>query len=126
MRALSVPATARTEKDCALDSFWKRFRNTPARLRFRHIRGWTHAVYERLKARNLALCVADSEKLKCPSSSRRICLLRLRDEGYTLQDIERWADTIRDKNRLHDGCVFQARGGRKGPEFARSLREALG
>ena len=52
-------------------------------------------MFERLAARNLALCVADSEKLSTPVRiTADYAYFRLRDEGYTPDDIERWADTI--------------------------------
>jgi uncharacterized protein YecE (DUF72 family) len=51
----------------------------------------------------------------------------LRDEGYTPDDIARWARTIRDKT---SGCTdvfvyFKHEQAGKGPEFARLLLETL-
>jgi len=62
MRRSSVPATAVPEKDLALlDSFLETFPNTLRGLRVPPYPWLDDAVYERLKAANLALCVADSE-----------------------------------------------------------------
>jgi uncharacterized protein YecE (DUF72 family) len=118
-------------KDLALlDAFLETFpQHTCAAFEFRHTSWLDDAVYARLKARNLALCVADSEKLKVPVTiTADYAYFRLRDEGYTPQDIARWADTIRDKT---SGCgevfvYFKHEEAGKGPEFARGLLDALG
>ena len=52
---------------------------------------------------------------------------RLRDEGYTPDDIERWAD---DDRARHGGVprrvrLFQARGRRQGPGVRAALGRAL-
>jgi len=117
-------------KDLALlDTFLETFpQHTRAAFEFRHTSWLDDAVYARLKARNLALCVADSEKLKVPVTiTADYAYFRLRDEGYTAQDIGRWADTIRDKT---SGCgdvfvYFKHEEAGKGPEFARGLLNAL-
>ena len=86
-------------------------------------------VYARLKARNLALCVADSEKLSTPVEiTASYSYFRLRDEGYKPDDITRWAQTIRDST-AHCTEVFvyfkhEEEG--KGPEFAQMLMRELG
>ena len=53
---------------------------------------------------------------------------RLRDEGYTPDDIRRWADTIaRDTASCRDVFVyFKHEEEGKGPEFARLLMDASG
>jgi uncharacterized protein YecE (DUF72 family) len=51
----------------------------------------------------------------------------LRDEGYTPQDIARWAQTIHDKtSHCTDVFVyFKHEEAGKGPQFARLLLDAL-
>src|SRR5438876_1096002 len=95
-----------------------------AAFEFRHVSWLDDEVFGRLAARNLALCVADSEKLSTPVRvTADYAYFRLRDEGYTADDIARWADTIaRDTAGCRDVCVYlkhEADG--KGPEFARTL-----
>ena len=53
---------------------------------------------------------------------------RLRDEGYTADDIARWAGTIaRETERCRDVFVyFKHEEEGKGPEFARLLMQHLG
>ena len=87
----------------------------------RSSRGW--------RARNLAVCIADSEKLSTPVRiAGDYAYFRLRDEGYQPDDIKRWADTIaRDAASCRDVFVyFKHEESGKGPEFARLLMDRLG
>ncbi len=101
----------------------------PAAFEFRHASWLDEEVYARLADRNLALCVADSEKLSTPVRvTADYAYFRLRDEGYTPDDIARWGDSIKEATA---GCrdvfvYFKHEDKGKGPEFARMLRERLG
>jgi uncharacterized protein YecE (DUF72 family) len=77
-----------------------------AAFEFRHA-SWMEAdVFSRLRAKGLALCVADSEKFSTPVEiTAGYAYFRLRDEGYQPADIERWAQTIREKT-AHCSDVF--------------------
>jgi uncharacterized protein YecE (DUF72 family) len=89
---------------------------------FRHVSWLDEDIYSRLAARNLALCVADSEKLSTPVRvTADYAYFRLRDEGYTPDDIKRWAETIaRETSRCREVFVyFKHEEEGKGPEFAR-------
>ena len=99
-----------------------------AAFEFRHASWFDDGVYERLRARNLALCIADSEKLSTPVvPTASYGYFRLRDEGYGEVDLDRWADVI----RLHQAqwtdtfVYFKHEEEGKGPEFARRLMERL-
>ena len=124
-----LPPTAK--KDLALfDVFLAELPpNVTAAFEFRHP-SWLDAdVFERLARRNLALCVADSEKLSTPVRvTADYAYFRLRDEGYTADDIGRWAETIvRDTASCRDVFVyFKHEEEGKGPLFARLLMERLG
>ena len=112
--------------DAFLDSFPPR---VCAAFEFRHVSWLDDEVYGRLRARNLALCVADSEKLSTPVEvTADYGYFRLRDEGYTPADIARWADVIREKtSACRDVFVyFKHEEEGKGPEFASMLIEGLG
>jgi len=101
----------------------------PAAFEFRHTSWLTDEVYERLSARNLALCVADSERLSTPTTiTADYAYFRLRDEGYTPDDIRGWGDVIaRETARCRDVFVyFKHEEQGKGPEFANILIEHLG
>ena len=85
-------------------------------------------MYARLAAKNLALCIADSEEDTTPvEATADYGYLRLRDEGYRHQDITEWAGVIADRQEdWKDTFVyFKHEQAGKGPEFARALREAL-
>jgi uncharacterized protein YecE (DUF72 family) len=100
-----------------------------AAFEFRNVSWFDDDVLERLKARNLALCVSDSEKLSAPVTiTADYAYFRLRDEGYTPDDIARWADTIaRETSACKDVFVyFKHEDEGKGPEFAQLLMQRLG
>ena len=99
-----------------------------AAFEFRHPSWFDEAVYDRLRARNLALCIADSDKLSTPVvATANYGYFRLRDEVYQDEDIARWADTIRaHEDQWKDTFVyFKHEEEGKGPEFARRLIERL-
>jgi uncharacterized protein YecE (DUF72 family) len=99
-----------------------------AAFEFRHPSWLDDEVYARLRARNLALCVADSEKLQTPVEiTADYAYFRLRDEGYGPDDIERWARVIQDQaSRCRDVFVyFKHEESGKGPEFGGRLMEIL-
>ncbi len=100
-----------------------------AAFEFRHPSWLEEDVFERLSARNLALCIADSEKMSAPVRvTADYAYFRLRDEGYTAGDIERWGEVIaRETGSCRDVFVyFKHEEEGKGPEFARLLIEQLG
>ena len=111
--------------DAFLDAFPPR---VCAAFEFRHASWLDDEVYNRLRARNLALCVADSEKLSTPVEiTADYAYFRLRDEGYTADDIARWADVIREKaSDCQDAFVyFKHEESGKGPEFGKLLMQQL-
>jgi uncharacterized protein YecE (DUF72 family) len=100
-----------------------------AAFEFRHESWLDEEVFSRLAARNLALCVADSEKMSTPVRvTADYAYFRLRDEGYTPDDIKRWADTIhRETASCRDVFVyFKHEEQGKGPQLARLLMQHLG
>jgi uncharacterized protein YecE (DUF72 family) len=111
--------------DAFLESFPPR---VCAAFEFRHTSWLDEDVYARLRARNLALCVADSEKLSTPVEiTAEYAYFRLRDEGYQEADLTKWADVIREKT---SGCqevfvYFKHEESGKGPQFAKLLMDQL-
>jgi uncharacterized protein YecE (DUF72 family) len=100
-----------------------------AAFEFRHASWFDDAVYDRLRARNLALCLADSEKLSTPVvATADYGYFRLRDEGYVDTDLDRWADVVRQHQaQWKDTFVyFKHEEAGKGPDFARRLMNRLG
>jgi uncharacterized protein YecE (DUF72 family) len=100
---------------------------TRAALEFRHASWFDAEVFDALRSRNVALCVADSEKLHAPVEiTADYAYFRLRDEGYQQADIDRWAGTIRALTGVGDVFVyFKHEEQGLGPDFARRLMTAL-
>jgi uncharacterized protein YecE (DUF72 family) len=96
---------------------------TRAAFEFRHPSWFDDEVFDALRARGLALCVADSEKLSAPvTMTANYAYFRLRDEGYQQEDIERWGKTIRELDGIEQAFVyFKHEEQGLGPEFAKRL-----
>ena len=99
-----------------------------AAFEFRHESWHDEAVFAALRARNLALCIADSEKMSTPVvGTASYSYFRLRDEGYQPADVARWGAVIRGLSAPEDAYVyFKHEEQGKGPAFARLLMESLG
>ena len=100
---------------------------TRAAFEFRHPSWHDDAVFAALRNRNLALCIADSEKMSTPVvMTADYAYFRLRDEGYQPADIDTWSRTIRGLGGIGDAYVyFKHEEQGKGPEFANILKRAL-
>jgi len=100
---------------------------TRAAFEFRHPSWHDDAVFAALRNRNLALCIADSEKMSTPVvMTADYAYFRLRDEGYQPADIDTWSRTIRGLGGIGDAYVyFKHEEQGKGPEFAQFLIKAL-
>jgi uncharacterized protein YecE (DUF72 family) len=100
---------------------------THAAFEFRHASWHDDTVFALLRRRNLALCVADSDKMSTPVvATADYAYFRLRDEGYQDDDIQRWASTIAALDGPRDAYVyFKHEEHGKGPLFAASLRTML-
>jgi len=108
-----------------LDSFPPRVR---AAFEFRHDSWFDDGVFDVLRERQVALCIADSEKLSTPLvATAGFGYYRLRDEGYSAADISRWADVVHaDAAGGREVFVyFKHEEEGKGPEFARLLMTNL-
>ena len=101
---------------------------TRAAFEFRHASWHDAETFDTLRGRNLALCVADSEKMSTPVEvTADYAYFRLRDEGYQDGDIERWARTVNRLPGVGSAFVyFKHEEQGLGPEFARKFIAALG
>ena len=102
---------------------------TTAAFEFRHESWLDDAVYEALRARNIALCIADSETRETPLvTTASYGYLRLRDEGYGDADIEQWTQTARSlSDQASDVFVyFKHEDEGKGAAFGQRMMELLG
>lgn len=99
-----------------------------AAFEFRHASWLDEEVFARLRARNLALCIADTERLRTPIvSTADYGYFRLRDEGYQPDDLQRWAQAIGShaSGWRETFVYFKHEDQGKGPAFAQMLMEAL-
>ena len=99
-----------------------------AAFEFRNDSWLSEDVYECLRARQVALCIADSDKRETPViTTADFAYLRLRDEGYGPADIERWTDTARElSSRCADVFVyFKHEDEGKGAAFGQMMLERL-
>jgi uncharacterized protein YecE (DUF72 family) len=97
-------------------------------LEFRHESWFADDVYERLRAANAALCVADTEDATTPLEvTADWGYLRLRDQGYTATGLAEWSRRIEDLgSRWRDAFVyFKHEEAGTGPAFVRQLQELL-
>jgi uncharacterized protein YecE (DUF72 family) len=118
-----LPPTFKRD-DAVLTSFLELIpEGTRAAFEFRHASWHDDAVFDALKRHNIALCVADSEKMSTPVvATADYAYFRLRDEGYQRADIERWASVVRQQPGDGDAFVyFKHEEQGKGPELARLL-----
>ena len=95
---------------------------------FRHDSWLADDVYDLLRRRNAALCIADSATASTPLvATADFGYLRLRDEGYTETDLARWAETIRGLGeRWGETFVyFKHEESGIGPAFAAKLARLL-
>ena len=100
---------------------------TRAAFEFRHDSWLDAEIYDILRARNLALCIADSEKMSTPVElTADYAYFRLRDEGYQPADIERWAAVIAGLAVSDAFVYFKHEEEGLGPQFAARLIQGLG
>jgi uncharacterized protein YecE (DUF72 family) len=95
---------------------------------FRHESWLGDDVYDLLRRRNAALCIAESETVSTPVvATADFGYLRLRDEGYGDADLARWAETIRGHGDSwgETFVYFKHEESGTGPAFARRLTELL-
>ena len=97
-----------------------------AAFEFRHASWLDAETLDLLRARNVALCIADSEKMHTPvEATAGYAYFRLRDEGYQQADIETWASRIKDLPPKDAFVYFKHEEQGLGPDFARRLMAAL-
>jgi uncharacterized protein YecE (DUF72 family) len=67
-----------------------------ATFEFRHASWFDEEIFGSLRARNAALCIAESADLNTPfQATADFGYLRLRREDYVAADIARWSETLR-------------------------------
>jgi uncharacterized protein YecE (DUF72 family) len=102
---------------------------TTAAFEFRNASWLEEEVFDALRARNIALCIADSEARETPLvATADYAYLRLRDEGYGDTEIAQWTDTARKLSETaRDVFVyFKHEDEGKGAAFGQQMMSLLG
>jgi uncharacterized protein YecE (DUF72 family) len=122
-----LPPTFKKDAD-VLSSFLREFPTMRAAFEFRHESWFDDEIFDLLKSRNIALCIADTADLSTPKKiTSDYGYLRLRREDYVKNDVERWAEFVRDqKANWNDAFVyFKHEESGIGPKFAQQMTELL-
>ena len=102
---------------------------TTAAFEFRNASWLDDEVYDLLRARNIALCIADSESRETPVvATADYAYLRLRDEGYGDADIGKWTETAKTlgENVKDVFVYFKHEDEGKGAMFGLQMMNLLG
>lgn len=123
-----LPPNFKKDTD-VLSSFLRELPSYRAAFEFRHESWFDDEIFDLLRSRNIALCIADTDTIATPrKSTADYGYLRLRREDYTEEDVKRWSDFVREQNRnWTDAFVYfkhEERG--IGPKLARQMIELLG
>ena len=111
-----------------LRSFLRELPSTRAAFEFRHESWFNDEIYELLKSRNIALCIADTETIETPKTiTANYGYLRLRREDYQRIDVERWAKFVREQEaNWQDAFVyFKHEESGIGPKLATQMIEMM-
>jgi len=118
------------KKDAAvLSSFIREFPDIRAAFEFRNQSWFDEEVFDLLKSRNIALCIADTDTIATPKKiTADYGYLRLRREDYTDEDVKHWSDLVRDQsaNWKEAFVYFKHEESGIGPRLAKRMTEMLG
>jgi uncharacterized protein YecE (DUF72 family) len=123
-----LPPTFKKDVD-VLSSFLREFPDMRGAFEFRHESWFDDEIFELLKSRNIALCIADTDTIATPKKTTAdYGYLRLRREDYEASDVERWTDFVRGQEpSWNDAFVyFKHEESGIGPKLARQMIELLG
>ena len=122
-----LPPTFRKDVD-VLSSFLREFPDLRATFEFRHYSWFDDEIFELLKSRNIALCIADTDDLATPKKiTADYGYLRLRREDYQKKDVEGWSKFVNEqKATWKDAFVyFKHEESGAGPKLAKQMIELV-
>jgi len=122
-----LPPNFKKDAD-VLSSFLRELPSTRAAFEFRHESWFNDEIYELLKSRNIALCIADTETIETPKTiTANYGYLRLRREDYQRIDVERWAEFVREQEAdwQHVFVYFKHEESGIGPKLAQQIVQLL-
>jgi uncharacterized protein YecE (DUF72 family) len=123
-----LPPTFKKDVD-VLSSFLREFPSMRAAFEFRHDSWFDDEIFDLLKSRNIALCIADTDDLATPKKiTADYGYLRLRREDYKDADVKRWADFVREQkpNWKNAFVYFKHEESGIGPKLAKQMMQLLG
>jgi uncharacterized protein YecE (DUF72 family) len=123
-----LPPTFKKDAD-VLTSFLRELPSMRAAFEFRHESWFDDEIFDVLRSRNVALCIADTDALATPNKiTAGYGYLRLRREDYTEEDVKRWSDFVRQQeaNWTDAFVYFKHEESGIGPKLARQMTELLG
>src|SRR5215216_5613205 len=102
-----LPPTFKKDAD-VLSSFIREFPNMRAAFEFRNESWFDEEIFDLLKSRNIALCIADTDAIATPKKiTADYGYLRLRREDYQTTDIHRWTEFVRQQeSNWKDAFVY--------------------
>jgi len=123
-----LPPTFKKDSE-VLNSFLRELPDMRGAFEFRHESWFDDEIFNLLKSRNMALCIADTDTIATPSRiTADYGYLRLRREDYAKHDVERWANFVREQQaHWTDAFVyFKHEESGIGPKQAAQMAELLG
>jgi len=123
-----LPPTFKKDVD-VLSSFLRELPEMRAAFEFRNESWFDQEIFERLRSRNIALCIADTDTIATPKEiTANYGYLRLRREDYQTIDIECWAEFVRQQRaNWQDAFIyFKHEESGIGPKLATQMMELLG
>jgi uncharacterized protein YecE (DUF72 family) len=124
-----LPPTLKKETARLADTLYMVPPDQRCAFEFRHPSWFADDVYEVLRGRNAALCIADNEEGATPAvATADFGYLRLRAVEYSDADLARWAATVREAGRdWRDAFVFfKHEDSASGPALARRFEGLVG
>jgi uncharacterized protein YecE (DUF72 family) len=100
-----------------------------AAFEFRHESWLDEETFSVLRDCNIALCIADTEKLTTPRvATAEYGYLRLRREDYTPEDVKTWTEFVSQQNEnwKESFVYFKHEEAGIGPKLAQQMMELLG
>ena len=123
-----LPPTFKKDID-VLNSFLREIPSMRVAFEFRHEFWFDDEIFELLKLRNVALCIADTDSIATPENiTADYGYLRLRREDYTGDDVKRWSEFVREQgaNWSDVFVYFKHEESGIGPKLARQMIDLLG
>ena len=122
-----LPPNFKRDAD-VLSSFLRELPSIRAAFEFRHDSWFDDEIFDLLRSRNIALCIADTDAVATPKKiTADYGYLRLRREGYVKIDMERWADFVgqQKSNWQHAFVYLKHEESGTGPKLAKQMMELL-